>query len=60
MKLKEQTILAMNGKIKEMENNIKEMSQKTAKAETSVKDIAMKAIELMDGNVKDMSVVVLG
>ena len=45
LKLKDQTISALNVKIKEMEANIKEMSQKTTKAETSVKDIAMKAIE---------------
>ncbi len=45
LKLKDQTIQALNAKIKEMDSTIKEMSQKTAKAETSVKDIALKAIE---------------
>lgn len=45
LRLKEQTISALDTKIKEMEANIKEMSQKTTIAETSVKDIAMKAIE---------------
>jgi len=45
LKLKDQTITALNAKIKEMETSIKEMSQKTAKAESSVKDIALKAIE---------------
>ena len=44
-KLKDQTISALNLKIKEMETNLKEMSAKTVKAETSVKDIALKAIE---------------
>jgi hypothetical protein len=45
LKLKAQTITALNQKIKEMEITIKELSQKTATAELSVKDIAMKAIE---------------
>ena len=45
LKLKDQTISALNAKIKEMESNVKELSQKTATAETSVKDIALKAIE---------------
>lgn len=45
IKLKDQTITALNSKIKEIEISQKEMSQKTAKAESSVKDIAMKAIE---------------
>jgi len=45
LKLKDQTISALNAKIKEMETSMKDMSAKTAKAETSVKDIALKAIE---------------
>ncbi len=45
LKLKEQTITTLISKIKEMENAMKEMSQKTAIAESSVKDIAIKAIE---------------
>ncbi len=45
LKLKTQTVNALNQKIKEMEAIIKELSQKTATAESSVKDIAMKAIE---------------
>ncbi len=45
LKLKDQTISALNSKIKEMEASMKEMSQKTAVAETSVKEIAIKAIE---------------
>lgn len=45
LKLKDQTISALNAKIKEMEASMKEMSQKTAIAETGVKEIAIKAIE---------------
>lgn len=45
LNLKDQTISALNTKIKEMDASMKEMSQKTSKAETSVKDIALKAIE---------------
>ncbi len=45
LKLKDQTISALNTKIKEMEASLKEMSQKTSTAETSVKEIAIKAIE---------------
>lgn len=45
LKLKDQTIDTLKTKIKEMETSIKEMSQKTITAESSVKDIAIKAIE---------------
>ena len=45
IKLKEQTIDTLKSKIKDMEAIIGDMSKKTAIAETSVKDIAMKAIE---------------
>ncbi len=45
LKLSEQTIQTLHGKIKDIEASLKELSQKTVTAETSVKDIAMKAIE---------------
>lgn len=45
LKLKDQTIDTLKTKIKEMEISIKDMSQKTTTAESSVKDIAIKAIE---------------
>ena len=45
LKLKAQTIDMLKTKIKEMETAIKDMSQKTITAESSVKDIAIKAIE---------------
>ena len=45
LKLKAQTIDMLKAKIKEMEIAIKDMSQKTITAESSVKDIAIKAIE---------------
>jgi hypothetical protein len=45
LKLKDQIIAALNSKIKEMENSFKEMSEKTRRAESSVNDIALKAIE---------------
>ena len=45
IKLKEQTILTLNSKIKDIETSLKELSQKTTTAETSLKDIAFKAIE---------------
>lgn len=45
LKLKDQTIAALNNKIKEMENSFKEMTEKTRRAESSVNDIALKAIE---------------
>ena len=45
LKLKEQIIETLKSKIKDMEINMKELSQKTATSEASVKDIAIKAIE---------------
>jgi len=45
LKLNAQTIDMLKTKIKEMETAIKDMSQKTITAESSVKDIAIKAIE---------------
>jgi len=45
MKLKEQTILALQSKIKDLELTIKELTTKAVTAEASVKDIAIKAIE---------------
>jgi len=45
IKLEEQTIETLKSKIKDMEAILSDMSKKTAIAETSVKDIAMKAIE---------------
>lgn len=45
LKLKTQTIETLLGKIKDLETNIKELSQKAITAESSVKDIAIKAIE---------------
>lgn len=45
IKLKDQIIETLKGKIKDMEISLKEFSQKAVAAETSVKDIAMKAIE---------------
>jgi len=45
LKLKEQTILTLTSKIKDIETSLKELSQKTVTAETSLKDIAFKAIE---------------
>ncbi|MDP2335005.1 MAG: hypothetical protein Q8N05_00870 [Bacteroidota bacterium] len=45
IKLKDQTIETLKSKIKDMEAIISESSKKAATAETSVKDIAMKAIE---------------
>ncbi|MFA5328763.1 MAG: hypothetical protein WC384_13305 [Prolixibacteraceae bacterium] len=45
LKLKDQIIGTLNAKIKDMEITIKELSQKAITAETSVKDIAIRAIE---------------
>ena len=45
LRLKDQTIETLKGKIKDMEGSVKELSQKAVIAETSVKDIAIKAIE---------------
>jgi len=45
LKLKEQTILTLQSKIKDMELTIKELTAKANTAEASVKDIAIKAIE---------------
>jgi len=45
LKLKEQTILALQSKIKDLELTIKELTTKAVTAEASVKDIAIKAIE---------------
>jgi len=45
IRLKEQTIETLRGKIKDLEAMIGEMSKKTSTAESSVKEIAMKAIE---------------
>jgi hypothetical protein len=45
LKLKEQTIETLKSKIKDMEALVNEASKKATTAETSVKDIAMKAIE---------------
>ena len=43
--LKEQTIISLQARIKELETTVKELNSKTVNAEASVKDIAMKAIE---------------
>ncbi|MEA3497183.1 MAG: hypothetical protein U9R42_14240 [Bacteroidota bacterium] len=45
LNLKNQTISSLQARIKELENNVKELNTKTVNAETSVKDIAIKAIE---------------
>ena len=45
LKLKDQIIETLRGKIKDLETNIKELSQKAVTAEASVKDIAIRAIE---------------
>jgi DNA-binding transcriptional MerR regulator len=45
LKLKEQTIISLQEKIKEMQAQIKELTQKANLAESNVKDIAVKAIE---------------
>jgi chromosome segregation ATPase len=45
LKLKEQTIKSLQEKIAEMQGRIKELTEKTKIAESSVKDIAVKAIE---------------
>ena len=45
LKLKDQTIASLQEKIKEMQAQIKELTQKTNVAESNVKDIAVKAIE---------------
>lgn len=45
LKLRDQTIVTLQSKIKDMENTIKELSGKATTAEASVKDIAIKAIE---------------
>ena len=45
IKLKEQTILTLQNKIKDLEVIIKELTSKANTAEASVKDIAIKAIE---------------
>ena len=45
MKLKEQIILTLQSKIKDLELTIKEQTTKAVTAEASVKDIAIKAIE---------------
>jgi hypothetical protein len=45
LKLKDQIIETLRNKIKDLETSLKELSQKTATAEASVKDIAIKAIE---------------
>jgi hypothetical protein len=45
IKLRDQIIETLKSKIKDIETNLKELSQKTITAETTVKDIAMKAIE---------------
>jgi len=45
LKLKEQTIVSLKEKIAEVQQLNKELTDKAAKAETSVKDIAVKAIE---------------
>lgn len=45
LKLKDQTILTLQSKIKDMELTIKELTAKANTAEASVKDIAIKAIE---------------
>ena len=45
IKLKEQTIDTLKSKIKDMDAIISELSKKAVTAESSVKDIAMKAIE---------------
>lgn len=45
LKLKEQIIETLQSKIKDLENNMKELSIKANTADASVKDIAIKAIE---------------
>lgn len=45
LKLRDQIIETLKVKIKDMETSLKEFSQKAVAAESSVKDIAMKAIE---------------
>lgn len=45
IKLRDQIIETLRSKIKDLETSLKELSQKTATAESTVKDIAMKAIE---------------
>jgi len=45
IKLKEQTILTLENRIREQEGYMKQLSQKTELADKSVKDIAIKAIE---------------
>lgn len=45
IRLKDQTIETLKSKIKDLESMISEMSKKTSTAESSVKEIAMKAIE---------------
>lgn len=45
LRLKDQWIETLRGKIKDLETQIKEMAQKTTTAESSVKDIALRAIE---------------
>ncbi len=45
IKLRDQIVDTLRSKIKDLESSLKELSQKTATAEITVKDIAMKAIE---------------
>ncbi|MCD6090433.1 MAG: hypothetical protein J7J72_02935 [Bacteroidales bacterium] len=45
LKLKEQIIVSLQSRIKELEASVKELNSKTTNAESSVKDIALKAIE---------------
>lgn len=45
LRLKDQIVETLKGKIKDVEASLKELSQKAVTAEASVKDIAIKAIE---------------
>lgn len=45
LRLKEQIVETLYGKIKDLETIVKDLSQKAVTAETSVKDIAIRAIE---------------
>ncbi len=45
LKLRDLTITSLNQKIKELESQVKQLTDKSASAENSVKDIALKALE---------------
>ncbi len=58
LKLKDQLIVSLNQKIKELEMQVKQLTDKSVSAENSVKDIALKALEtssarIYEGGKKD-------